>query len=265
MADDANAVANGTVETPVQPAGQTPDDSQQLVQRLRQQVAGGQAFYQAGSKYGIKKPEDLERLGRVYQAITNAGLDPDTVVQSLSAPAPSHVAPQHINAPAFDASAVVQGVVGVLDEREAYKQHVTALGSEKALIENAVSSVKDLTARERVAVAKAVRAAIEDSREDYPDKHPLYGKVLKPVDDTFVQRALKATLDEMNAEAGKDLAGKADAALASLGRKPTAGTPGGLATPAAANSAPRRPFNPLNASDAEKQTWLAEELAKLKR
>jgi hypothetical protein len=262
MADQDSAAAATVVNpTPSQPAASVPDESQQLIKRLQEQVRGGQAYYQTGSQFGLKTADDIKKAGALYQSIVSSGIDPETVVQSLKAPAPSQET-HHVTAPAFDKDAFAQTVLNALDQREAARRaeesHKTQFAAESSILSKVVGSAEGLTAKERKIVERAVKGAVNDLRQDYPVGHPLYGVALQPADEALFQTALKSVLNEMNAEAGQDMANKADSAIAGLGRTPTAGNNGGLATPIAATSGPRRPFNPLNATPEQKQAWLAE-------
>lgn len=262
MADQDGAAPATVDQTPGQPAAASATDkSQELIERYKQQVAGGQAFYQTAKNAGLTKAEDLQKAGVLYQAFVSSGIDPDTVVQSLKAPAPSQVA-QQTTAPSLDPEVFTQSVLNALDQREtarrAVESHKTQYAAEATLVSKVVGSVDGLDAKVRKIVERAVKATVNDMRQDYPVGHPLHGEYLQPADEGMLQSALKAVLNEMNAEAGQDMAKKADSALAGLGRTPTAGNNGGLATPVTATSGPRRPFNPLNATLEQKQAWLAE-------
>lgn len=263
---DQDSAANATVgnPTPVQPAASVPDESQKLIKRLQEQVAGGQAYFQTGNQYGLRTPEEVKKAGALYQAIVSSGYDPESVAQGLTAPAPSRVTQQAAVNP-VDPQVFTQSVLDALDQRETARRavdaHQTQYAAEATLVSEAVGEVTGLDTKVRKVVERAVKATVDGMREAYPAGHPLEG-YLKPADKTLLQNALKTVLSEMNAEAGKDMANKADALRAGLGRIPTAGNNGGLATPVAATPGSQRPYNPLKMSDDQKQAILAQIQAK---
>lgn len=97
MSEQTTASAGQPGNTATQPGNGTPVSSQPLSQpqidpndyarlkRIEQQYNGQKSYYDAGSKYGLKSPDQLNEVGELYKTLSERGIKPSQVASMFGA------------------------------------------------------------------------------------------------------------------------------------------------------------------------------------
>lgn len=246
MADPANSGGGGPSGTlsgspTPSPEFKVPDgkvlvdaNEWQQVPRMREQNVGYQRFHEAGSKFGLKKPEDFDRIGKLSGVLERRGLTMEQVVDLLGhePESPEQAKAAGLNKDEMGKFLKEQGYLTKAEvdqqftKRDAMSAHQKAQDAESKWIESKRAELlgENPTARERFLVENAVRAHLESKRGFYPEGHPLRDEALAPFDEkglTPVWDELKATLARSD---GADMA--AAGAAVNKGGKSVAGAAG---------------------------------------
>lgn len=234
MADTANAGGGNSTDTSTQTGGaaqtdfKVPDgkvlldatEHQRLTQN-NERVRGMQPYWETGSKYGIKKPEDLEPLGRLSRAASKRGIDMGKLIEAMEAEEQAAVEESTGGAATFDVAKFKKELGGEFISRADFEkltakqqakfQHDQLLASEKALIEKTAKEI--LGDKANPWNMRSMTALLESRRGAYPTGHPLSEEHLSPYDEKSLSALLPDLKKEWASVTGAEIEQEADAAL----------------------------------------------------
>lgn len=202
--------ANSEQTAPAIPEGHVliTQEEHQRFKTNSERVAGMQKYWEAGSKHGIKAPEDFARL----TTPPDADDEPNGKSQPLT--------PERI-------AAIAEGSASKIFAIQKHQQDESA---QEAMIDEAVSQLVEKNASEwdRAVVRDAVQARFDRlARADdnlYPEGHPLRPTHFKPLG----KEALSKVVKDMRAVRDTSVAkAKEQKAQAAIGATLPAGKPGG--------------------------------------
>lgn len=218
MAEPQNPAAAGAPQAPAQPApefkvpeGKTLLDATEYetLRRNNERLRGSESYFQAGSKYGIKRPEDFETYGKFKEAADKRGLKLEALTQALMAgeqdsggdtgaldiaAIEKQLGSKYIPADKFEAE---------LNRRDALYEHKTALKQEESIISKAIDGLmsklgESVSARDKATLPRAFKALVNEKRNLYPHGHPLRDEQFSPHDD----KSLASLVAEFEKELG---------------------------------------------------------------
>lgn len=209
MADPATPGGGGpapnSVSPPAPPAEFKVPDGKVLLDakehedltRTRQKVAGFQSFHERAGKFGFKRAEDFDRLGKLQER----GL---TLDQLLAAIQEDQSQPQGGKPEGVDVAALekhfgskfipADQFESKLAEREklieARFEHKQSLARESEMVKKAIADLagKDASPRDKWLIEQSVMGLVGDynRRQQYPEGHPLRGSEFAPyTEETF--------------------------------------------------------------------------------
>jgi len=213
-----------------------------VLKQNNERVRGMQPYWEAGSKYGIKKPEDFESVGkwRKFEDTLKAkGMTTDQIIAAFDAPT------QEESGAGLDLATIekqlgqkfmpVDKFHEELARRDALSEHKNMTAREKELFNKHLNELlgENPSSKDKFLTQYALRGLIEDFereqpfRRAYDDKHPLRNEYLAPLD----EKGLAAVIDEFK----KNIAESDGADMAKLGKaaaqsKPTAAPAGNRAS-----------------------------------
>jgi len=197
------------------------------LQRDAQRARGMQPYFEAGSQYGIKTPDQLREVGELYKTMNEQGIKPSQLAQMFG----SHVA-QVSGSPETLSKADIEQIVGErlskaqadMIRQAAQKEHDSAIDNEYGeFLPEKLKSVLGENADDAL-VELARYAAIgkySEVRSQYGEDHPLKGM--------FGPAGKEGIGSIMNwlKESGTKLKASQSLALGAAARKTPASTPAG--------------------------------------
>lgn len=220
------AVQSGTQSQPDQREARIAQLESELG-TLRGRVANGQTFYSRANKYGLDKPEDLDRWGPVFQTLSQKKIDPTHFLRAFESEPES--TPQSLTA---------EKLQEILDKREQEQ----ALKSAQREYESMTDSELQALSREKLApmfkdapkgfdqlMADAAYARYLSMRTPYEQGHPLHGRAFKPLGQDGMASLVK-TLTDSYAEYVKGFKAQHLADVGDAASTQTNGTVAGLNT-----------------------------------
>ncbi len=187
--------------------------------RAEQQAAGSRAYFEAGSKLGIKSPEDFARVA----ARMNASAPTET---SATQTTPKSDAVVDEDAIVLRAS---EHAVETMRRAACETEHERGLQAQEALVEESVKAiVGDTTGPIRDTVRRNAIAILAELRQNdnnlYPDGHPLRTTKLPPVSrSVWMEKAMPELQKIKSVLNGTALAAVGDAARRSVVQTPAGG------------------------------------------
>ena len=222
---------DGTAQTEFKvPEGKVILDSADY-ERFRQnteRVRGMQSYYEAGNKYGLKRPEDFARLEQINKfegLLKNKGMTMDQMLAAFESPQ------QTEGSAGFDMATLEKEFSGKfvaadkLDSEfetrfgkyTALNEHKAAYSKEPELLAQALKDAlpENADPRDRRALAAEVRALMSDynRREMYPENHPLHKEHLAPWTDKHIAKLIADVKKELALADGEAMAKAGDAVL----------------------------------------------------
>lgn len=216
--------------------------------RYGEQVKGFQPFFEKAKGFGIQRPEDFDRLTPYHQTMTELekrGIKADQLQRMFSADADADLGKG--DKPEFDPAAFEKQLESKFERKLAEKEWQTMTAKEKDYVD---AALRDVLGDEKVdEMTKSVyRGAVENwldkNREMYPESHPLHGSHLQPLTEAQAKKAAEYFKAEKAKYAGAAAANKADAAIASEGKKPPSSAAGRSGGQGAPEKKQRSPFEP---------------------
>lgn len=207
-------------------------------ERFRQnteRVRGMQGYFEAGSKYGFKKPDDFGRLAR----LTDKGLTLDQLLAAMDEQATTTQQGGDADAPMTRAQweqekakltqEWTQRSTGETAYATAFADHKLGMQQEKALVEKAIAELlgENPTPWEKETMADIVEARLNKARGLYPDGHALHPSIakdraeLRPFTDKDLAPIWESLKKARSTAAGAEVAAIADEAAKKGGRVST--------------------------------------------
>lgn len=235
-ADGGTVAAGGATQTGGEyqvPQGKALVDSQEY-ERLRQnneRVRGMQPYWEAGSKYGIKKAEDFERVGRLTkfeESLKARGLTPEQIEAAFAAPKEDEKQSGGFSTADLDKYLAKKKYLteDQVSQREAKTlatvEHKQAESHEQSLVKKAIAELAEgMSTREKKMLESHVLHTINTKRAVYPQGHPLHDSALAPFDEKSFGTILAEIQASIALSDGEDIAKLGDATA--KGKTPTAG------------------------------------------
>lgn len=236
MADAANA-GGGTpsathVEAPVQTEYQPPEgkvlldaSEHAVLKQNNERVRGMQGYYEAGAKYGLKKPEDFESVGRFRKFEENLkgrGLTMEQIEQAFTVQESEAQQAASLDVAALEKQFGEKFVPAdkftkELDRRDALRDHNSASDREAGMLKNAIAELagENASTRDKWLIENAVKAVIDESRTLYPKDHPLHESHLAALDEKGIAAVVERVKKEIAVSDGADMAAVGKKAAAS--------------------------------------------------
>lgn len=248
----ASAPANGV------PAGHitVPESDWKTAQRWKEQVSGYQPWYEASSKAGFKKPEELSKWGPSIQTLTQRGLTPEALSALFNENGVDDT-PQTQNQQTLDPEKLRSEIMSELRREMSQKEYENFVAAEKKGLEALATEILDGVEVEdwqKELLIEGIRHRALMSRQPYGDDHPLKG-TFRPHDEMSLSELRKAIKDKQAASKAAGMKAIADAA-AKAPSSPSAGKSGAQGNPTKQNPGDARPK--VRPTPAEEEARLRE-------
>lgn len=243
MSDSANA-GGGTpsvtrVEAPVQTDYQVPEgkilldaSEHAVLKQNNERVRGMQGYYEAGSKHGLKKPEDFEAVGRFRkfeESLKGRNLTMDQIEQAFTVQEQERQDGGSVDVAAIEKRigekfVPAESFTKELDRRDAMRDHKSASEREQGLLKTAISELagENASTRDKWLIENSVKAILDEHRGLYPQGHPLHETHLAALDEKGIASLVEKVKKEIAVSDGAD--------MAAIGKKAAASKP--VASPA---------------------------------
>jgi hypothetical protein len=232
---------SSTIEAPAQTEYKPPEGKvlldaaeAQVLRQNNERVRGMQGYYEAGSKYGLKKPEDFESVGKwrsFEKSLKDKGLTTEQIMAAFESQETEQQAPQTPQLDRATIEKILGGKIVTADELESREKRNSAISerekltaSEKQLMDKYLADTlgENPSTRDRFLMQNALRALMEEKRQLYPEGHPLHSEFLAPFD----EKSATALFDEFK----KQIAVSEGSDMAALGKEAAKSKP--VPTPA---------------------------------
>lgn len=185
------------------------------VERYKQnseRVRGMQPYWEAGSRYGIKKPEDFEPIGRLYGTLKSRNMTPDQIIKLMEGEAEQDQSVPDIAAleKKFGENYIPKDKFeSELNRRDALYEHRSAVKLEQELVAKATASLlgDNPSPREKFLIERAMRAEFSDpkNRRLYDQNHALHKEEIMPLDEKGVNSIVEMVKKELGIADGAEL------------------------------------------------------------
>lgn len=217
--------------------------------RYGDQVKGFQPYHQRASAAGFKTAEDFDRFDPWLKQIAmleKRGVKADMLGRMFSDDADADLNDGKKEQPEFDRDAFKKEIMAEYRKEAAMSEFKSLSAKEKDYVAQAMKdiygedAVDEWTAEQR---RYSLSHYMDSKRDTYPTDHPLHKDVyLQPFSEKQVKDAVEYFKKRATEAKGKSMAEKADAVIASEGKKapPSAGKSGGNGAPT--NNTEKRPY-----------------------
>lgn len=216
--------ATAAVATPAQTAGPTQPAQPQIpegkmlvdraeYERNGERMRGMQGYFDAGQKFGLKKPEDFQSIGKMQsweKTLKDKGFSPEEILAALT-PQEQAAAQQATAAGVApeDVQKMIAEAISKHDARStALKGHESATTAEKALVDKFLKETlgENSSTRDKFLMENALRAMLDSKRSIYPEGHLLRDEYLTPYDEKSASALFEDFKKQIAVSEGTDMA-----------------------------------------------------------
>lgn len=213
----------------------------ETLKRNNERIRGMETHYQTATKYGFKKPEDFEPVGRLRETLEKRKMSFDDVQDILRIikddPEEGVEAAKQAGMSQKDIQKMISDAIQGDRTERAWESHQAALESERAAIRKATDALlgegaseldREVWADHAYALSRNAEFRKQHG-EMYPDKHPLHEQQWAPYSEKGLAALTDALKKKREAAAGASMASKAKDAAKKLsatpgGKVPSSGT-----------------------------------------